>query len=176
MTTPTLDPWAITEADGPTLLRHLLDTGRTQRQIAHDAGILEKTVSTLKRCGTCSKPTRNALAKLWCQVAGLPEPDIDPVPVPAWLQDDMWRVAEDLRQRRFTEIPKQWRNTTHIIHNRPPVAPLSEMTGLPLARIETIIGAARIRPRGHRMITPREMDTICTRLGILNRDAYGIPA
>jgi hypothetical protein len=175
----TTDPWTVAAADGQTIIHHLKSEGWAQQSIADAIGATKSAISkaaTGHDKNGCSAENTRRLQKLWCRTHALPEPDVDPIPVPAWLRHGMWREAEDLRQRRFTEFPEQWRNTTNISSCRPPVDPVAEMTGLPLARIETIMGAPNRRRGSVTMITPQEIDLICCRLGILNLDLYGLPA
>lgn len=175
MTTATQDPWAVAEADGTTIVHNLITEGWKQKDIAAAAGISKKYVCYASR-GSCSPTHRRRLAKLWCETHGLPEPDIDPIPVPTWLTDAMWRAADNLRHRRFTETPRQQRNITRMDREKPSPKPLAEITGIPRTRIEVILGISHRNQTTTPMIFPEEIDLICCRLGILNQHAYGIPA
>ena len=171
------DPWDIAGADGPTIVRHLKDEGWQGKQIAAACDVREGTISnTLTGRKQCSPETTRRLQKLWCRTHGLPEPDVDPRPVPAWLLDAMWAVAKDTQRRMFSSLPREIRNASLLEADRAPVEPVADITGLPLARIKTLMSVSRHDRGAAPQTTPQEIDLICCRLGVFNRDYYRIPA
>lgn len=173
----TTDPWDIAAADGATIVRHLKDAGWQGKQIAAACNVREGTISnTITGRKQCSPETTSRLQKLWCLVHGLPEPDVDPRPLPSWLRDAMWAVAKDMQRRMFPAIPREIRNASLLDEARPPLDPVADIIGLPLARIKTMLGVGRHVRDAPPQVTPQEIDLICCRLGVFNRDYYRIPA
>lgn len=174
-----LTVWDVAAADGQTIIHHLKSEGWSQSDIAVEIGTTKSAISkaaTGHDKNGCSAENTRRLQKLWCSTHGLPEPDVDPRPLPDWLLSGMWRYARDMRTRLLTETPRMQRRTGGWDSLRPSVAPVAEATGLPLPRVELIMGASHQVKGRTPLVTPQEIDLICCRLKILNVEAYGVPA